>query len=72
MNEGNSKRITLSVRMAVSVTVDAQIVDGEVAVVKVVRINGLPSAREVMEALDADEGLAELDDVFENEPGESQ
>jgi hypothetical protein len=70
MREGNTKRITLSVRMPVSITVDAQLVDGDVTVVKVVRTNGLPSAKEVMEALDADEGLADLDDAFENEPGE--
>jgi hypothetical protein len=70
MDNQASKRITISTRLAVSLTVDAELRDGEVTVVKVVHINGMPTAREVMEALDAEDGLSELDDAFEDEPGE--
>lgn len=63
-----SKRITLSVRMVVSVTVDAEDAGGAVEVVRVVRVNGLPSASEVMEALDAEGDFQQLDEEYEKAP----
>lgn len=72
MSGDNTKRITLSVRMHVSITVDAERDEsGEVNVVRAVRINGLPSAQEVMEALDADDELAQLDEEYENATGDT-
>lgn len=65
---GKTKQITLSVRLTVSVTVDAEERGGEVHVVRTVRINGLPSAPDVMEALDADDELAQLDEEYQNAP----
>lgn len=64
-----SKRITLSVCLNVSITVDAEEQHGEVNVVRVVGINGLPGPREVMEALGADDGLDQLDEAYENAAG---
>lgn len=67
----NTKRITISVRLDVSLTVDAEDRNGEVNVVRVVRINGLPGAREVMEALDAEGELGQLDEEYENSTGDA-
>lgn len=65
MNE--SKRITLGVRINVAVEVDAERDEsGEVQVVKVVRLIGLPTASDVMEALVADDDFAQLDEEFDN------
>lgn len=62
--QSETKRVTLSVRMAVSVTVDVQCQNGTVEVVNVVSMNGLPSESDVTEALDADGELAQLDAAF--------
>lgn len=58
------KRIQLSVRMTVLVTVDAIFKNGEVQVESVVSLTGTPSPAEVIEALDADGELDQLDTAF--------
>lgn len=64
----NTKRITITVRMLVSLTVDAApSSDGAAEVVDVVSFNGLPSTSEVMEALDADGAFDQLDNEFPSE-----
>jgi hypothetical protein len=69
--EGVTKRITLSIRMPISITVDAQLVGGEVTVIRTVNVNGLPSAPEVMEALDAEGEFGQLDEAYENATGDA-
>ena len=59
-----SRRITISARVVVSLTVDADNPSGDVEVINVVRINGLPTAKEVMEALDGEDELEQLDEAF--------
>lgn len=58
------KRIQLSVRMTVLVTVDAIFKNGEVQVESVVSLTGTPLPAEVIEALDADGELDQLDNAF--------
>lgn len=64
------KRVTLSVNLTVSVEVDVDVAGGEVSIVSVSRIEGLPSATEVMEALDAAGDFAQLDDAYVAAGGE--
>lgn len=58
------KRIQLSVRMSVLVTVDAILKNGDVYVESVVSLTGSPSPEELMEALDAEGELGQLDNAF--------
>lgn len=68
--EDTSKRITISVMVNVSLVVDADIKDGEVDIVRVVSLSGLPSPREVIESLSGNDDLAQLDDAYEEAGGE--
>lgn len=61
------KRITISTRLNVGLVVDADIRDGEVCIQRVVSISGLPSPKDVMEALDGEDQLSELDDAYHEE-----
>lgn len=65
-NQSNEepKRIQLSVRMSVLVTVDAILKNGDVYVESVVSLTGSPSPEELMEALDAEGELGQLDNAF--------
>ena len=59
------KRVTLTVLVNVAVEVDVDVTGGEVSVVSVSRINGLPTATDVMEALDGAGDYAQLDRAYE-------
>lgn len=59
-----NRRLTITVRVPVTLTVDARIDAGEVVVVDVRDVD-LPSVSEVMEALDADQQFDELDRLYE-------
>jgi hypothetical protein len=65
-----TKRITLTVRMPVTIIVDAEESGGEVNVVRVIRAYP-PTAVEVMEALDNEGQLGELDEAYENPTGDA-
>jgi hypothetical protein len=60
----NPRRITISTRVMVTLECEAQSQDGEVNVTRVLRAH-LPTATEVMEALDSDGLLGDLDELYE-------
>lgn len=64
------KRVTLTVLVNIAVEVDVDVTSGEVSVVSVSRINGMPSATDVMEALDNAGDYAQLDDAYVAAGGE--
>lgn len=64
MSNDKSRRVTITVRVPVTLTVDAAMQGGEVTVVAVQNVLA-PDADEVMAALDADEQFEELDRLYE-------
>lgn len=65
-----SKRITMTVRIPITIIVDAEESASEINVVRVVRAYP-PSASEVMEALDNEGQLGNLDEAYENATGDA-
>jgi hypothetical protein len=59
----STRRVSITARIAVTVVCDAEDHNGEVNVVSVRHVS-LPTATEVMEALDADDALGELDAAY--------
>lgn len=68
-NSETMKRITIVACVSVTLTVDADIAGGEVDIINVVAMAGMPSAREVMEALDHHGDLSQLDEAYEGAGG---
>ena len=64
MNNDKSRRVAITVRVPVTLTVDTAMVDGEVVVIAVQNVLA-PKASEVMEALDTDQQFDELDSLYE-------
>lgn len=58
------KRVTISVPVNVSLIVDVDVCSGYVDIVNVVAMNGLPSAVDVREGLDAAQEFQQLDDAY--------
>ena len=66
-----SKRITLTVRVPITMILDAEQADGEINVVNVVQTYD-PSAQEIMEALDHEGQLGDLDAAYEEAAGDAE
>lgn len=62
-----TKRITISAKINVSITVDAYRLDEyeNVEILRVVNMSGLPGVREVIEALDAADDFSQLDEAYD-------
>lgn len=65
-----TKRLTLTVRMPVTIIVDAEESNGEINVVRVARAYP-PPPQDVMEALDNESQLNALDEAYENATGDA-
>lgn len=63
-----TKRLSISTRVLVTIDCDAEQRNGEVVITNIRHV-GLPSPKEVMEALDAGEQFGELDDLYEQATG---
>lgn len=64
------KRVQITALVNVTLTVDVDIVSGEVDIVSVVGVASPPDRSEVMEALDAQGDLSQLDDAYVEAGGE--
>ena len=64
------KRVTLSVVVNVAIEVDVDLVGGDAHVISVVRVVGVPTAGEIMEALDYHGEMQQLDDAYTEAGGE--
>lgn len=65
-----TKRVTLTVLLSMAVEVDVDVTGGEISIVGVSRIVGMPGATDVMESLDAAGDFKQLDDVYVAAGGE--
>lgn len=65
-----TKRLTLTVRMPVTIIVDAEESNGEINVVRVARAYP-PTPQDVMDALDNESQLNDLDEAYENATGDA-